>query len=321
MLYVRGDRSVAPSGSILGVNPTILRTKGTLHQGTLSAMTIPSGNVNTVVGNLYASAIDFDNLIRSGVNSFKVWDPKLLGTYNLGGYQTFTAINGYDPIPGGGSYGSGASSRIESGQAFIVSSSAGGSIKFVEAAKTSASRNVFRTSNNISQLKTRLFAISRGGSILADGNSVVFNDQGDDVDNNNVVKMKNSGENLSVWNGVELAFEARRKLYQTDTISFRISNLKQQTYKLQFIAANLNASGLSAFLEDKYTGTKTPVSLRDTTNISFTVSAISASSANGRFRILFTSGTTLPVTFALSKSLSKKPIKYRLIGRLLQRQG
>jgi hypothetical protein len=55
-----------------------------------------------------------------------LWDPKLLGTSGLGAYHLY-ASNGYDPVPGGGSYGNTPNSRIESGQAFIVSSTTGGS--------------------------------------------------------------------------------------------------------------------------------------------------------------------------------------------------
>lgn len=120
-VYIRGDRSAAVSTSTFHPTATTLRTNGLLNIGTQLPVNLPIGQ-NVVVGNIYAAPIDFARLTKSGITSFKVWDPKLHGTYNIGGYQTFSATNGYDPIPGGGSYGSRPNSIIESGQAFMANS-------------------------------------------------------------------------------------------------------------------------------------------------------------------------------------------------------
>jgi hypothetical protein len=136
MAFIRGDRTATPTGAATAQSATTLRTTGGLYQGNLPAISVPA-NENVLVGNVYASAIDFTQLNRVDVNSFKVWDPKLAGTSGLGAYQSFSSTNNWDPIPGGGSYGSAPNTRIESGQAFIVSSGTGGSIALTEAAKVS----------------------------------------------------------------------------------------------------------------------------------------------------------------------------------------
>lgn len=303
MLYIRGDRGVSPSpGTIYNTTATTLRTKGTLYTGNQGAIAVNSGGVQTLVGNIYASAIDFANLTKSNVTAFKVWDPKLAGTNKAGGYQTFSAASGYDPVPGGGSYGSTPNTRIESGQAFFVSSSTGGSVTLTEAAKTTGSRNVFRSSQLIEQFKSSLYAINTTpttDTVLADGNSVVFdNAYCNCVDNDDVTKVSNFGENFAIFRGnVALAVEARNKVTTTDTIFYKIWNLKQQAYRFKFVPRNLDTTGLTAVLEDKFLNTTTPLSVKDTTDLTFNVTSTTGSQAQDRFRVIFRRSGTLPVMF------------------------
>ena len=169
MVFMRGDRGAAITNGIIGQNPTTLRTKGPLYQGTQPLITIPA-QTNRMIGNIYASAIDFDRIIKTGISAFKLWDPNISGTSGVGAYITFSAINGYQPIPEGDStsYGSTPNSRIESGQAFIVSGGAsGGTLQLTEVAKTTGSRNVLRTNRTIEQLKqTCLLKMLPAGSWL-----------------------------------------------------------------------------------------------------------------------------------------------------------
>ncbi len=300
-VYIRGDRSASISAGQFNPIATTLRTTGSLYMGNQSSITLPA-NQNVLVGNVYASAIDFAALTKSGISSFKVWDPKLQGTNNIGAYQSFSSTNGYDPVPGGGSYGSVANSRIESGQAFFVNSTSGGSIQLTEGAKVTGSKNVFRTPTSpttITQFKASLIAYTTSGLSLADGNSTVFDSAySNSVDNDDVTKINNFGENFGILrNGTTLALEARMPVMTQDTTFFKIWNLKKQQYRLQFVARNLSKPGLTAVLEDKFTSTATPLNTVDTTFVDFFVTNDTLSSVTDRFRVIFKVSSIMPVTF------------------------
>ncbi len=121
MVFVRGDRTVTAYNQ--PANPTVLRTKGTLLIGTQTPINVIPGKFQSI-GNPYASPVDFTLLTKdAGVDDvFYVWDPYLYGSYGLGGYQTLSSVNGWEPIPGGTeAYPSGISCKtIQSGQAFFV---------------------------------------------------------------------------------------------------------------------------------------------------------------------------------------------------------
>lgn len=315
-VYIRGDRSASISGGAFNPTATTLRTTGSLYMGNQSSITLPANN-NVMVGNVYASAIDFTTLTKSGVTSFKVWDPKLQGTSNIGAYQSFSASNGYDPTPGGGSYGSTPNTRIESGQAFILNSVSGGSVQLTEAAKTTSSRNVFKTSTTYKQFKTSLIAYTTSGLSLADGNSAVFDSSfSNGIDNDDVVKQGNFGENFAILRGgVSLALEARQPIATNDTIFFRMWNMKQQQYRFQFVAKNLNTTGLTAVLHDNFLGTTTPLNVVDTTFVDFTVTSDANSSAQERFKVVFKVSSIMPVTFTnvrADKNNNKVNVSWRV---------
>lgn len=286
-VYIRGDRSVGIQIGVFNPGATTLRTKGILYTGTQPVIALPIGQ-NILVGNIYACPVNFDNLARSGVNAFKVWDPKLQGTYNVGGYQTFSSINGYDPIPGGGSYGSIASSRIESGQSFLVNSQVGGSIQFTESAKDIGSRNVFKGSSYIRQFKTNLYANSGIEKVLTDGNVVVFDDEyNNGIDKGDVIKTTNFGENLGILSNEKLwVIESRQPIKDEDVLQYDLTNLKPQSYTFEFIPKNME-TGLVAYIEDKYLKTKKLISLYKNTRLSFNITNDTASSSKGRFKVWF----------------------------------
>lgn len=305
-LYIRGDRTIRPTGSLYPPTSTVLRTRGPLYTGTQPSITLPA-NTNVLVGNVYASAIDFATLTRSNVNAFKVWDPKLSGSAGLGAYQTFSATTGYDPVPGGGSYGSTPNSRIESGQAFIVSSSTGGSIQLTEAAKTTGSRNVFRTNNNVSQFKVNLYAETANGAELADGNSVVTDEAySTGLDEGDVVKAANIGENFGLYsNNTQWVIEGRKPFTADDTLHYQMKNLRVQDYTLEFLPRNMNGN-VTGYLEDAFTGAKTEINMTGSTLVRFTVTTDAASKAADRFRVVFKStANSIPVTMSNLKAQQK----------------
>ncbi len=308
-VYIRGDRFAQIQAGSANPSPTTLYTIGSLYMGSQPSITLPAGQ-NVMVGNVYAAPIDFAStgVVKTNINSFKVWDPKLYGTSNVGAYQTFSSVNGYDPTPGGGSYGSTPNSRIESGLAFIVSSGSGGSIQLTEAAKTTGSRSVFRTSSTpIQQFKTNLIAINAtNGNQLADGNSVVFDDKySNAADEADVVKANNFGENLGlVSNGRLMVIEGRKQIVSEDTIRFNLTNLKKQEYSFEFMPKNMDAN-VVAYLEDRYTGSRTALSMAVVSNVSFTVTNDAKSSATDRFIVVFKNKAGVPVTAISMKAYEK----------------
>src|SRR6185312_11559975 len=197
MVFVRGDRTVTAYNQ--AANSTTLRTTGTLLTGNILPITVSPGKFQSV-GNPYAAPVDFTLITKdAGIdNQFYVWDPYLSGANGLGGYQTLSAANNWQPVPGGTtSYPSGVPCTIiQSGQAFFVHAAETVSaaqvmtafaaestaISFTEDCKASSkSKNFARVAggvagNNSQFLKVSLFTGAGNTGIIADGNSVAFND-------------------------------------------------------------------------------------------------------------------------------------------------
>ncbi|MEO6489860.1 MAG: hypothetical protein ABIO04_07980 [Ferruginibacter sp.] len=302
MVLVRGPRNItflqpfAPT--------TIMRMKGTLHTPANAPVTINITAPGFVsIGNPYASAINFRQLLITGgvqPDFFYLWDPKLTtmgasgSAYGLGAIQTFswnTLTSSFDVTPGGGSYTAG-NSYIESGQAFFVNSTtSSGSVPFREAAKVSGSYDVNRVGPPAvaKQLRTNLNVIISGEPLLLDGNLVQFGHHMKDVvDDNDGLKFKNSGENIAMnRDGKLLSVERRSLIQHNDTIFYNLGLLRVQQYEFEFIPTDLQQPGLHAWLEDNYLHTSTPVSLQDTSRISFNVINEPGSYAPDRFRLVF----------------------------------
>ncbi len=306
-VFVRGDRSIV--NPFAAANPTTLRTRGILFTpaNTPPATTVAPGQFESV-GNPYAAPIDMRKFIISGGTepNFIVWDPRL-GSYNgYGAFQTLTLLGtDYYAVPGGGSYGSGPVNFIQSGQAFFIQALAGGptgSISFNESVKASGSA-LFTTPNPVpsaplASLRSSLYS----GSTLLDGVLQVFKqDYSNNLDNLDARKMINSGANLAIrHNNTLLAVERRAPLSASDTIFLNISGLGAATYQFHFDAQNLDPA-LQAVLLDTYLGTRTPVNMTGTTDISFTISNAASNTAT-RFMILFSPAEALPLTFTSVKA-------------------
>lgn len=305
-VFIRGDRTQTPTTPFTSVTPTTLRTTGTLYTGTQPAVSINADQFK-LVGNVYASAIDFTALDKTGIdNTFWVWDPKLLLGGSLGAYQTFTATPPFNfaPLVPGGSY-SGPNSVIESGQAFFVKAgNSGGSVTLTEAAKTNSANNVFRPLNNpIPTISTKLYSATTN-AYFADINYATFDPSFSiDVDGDDVVKFSNTGENAAIKrDGNMLMVESRPMVSATgDSIHFQMWNLKQQAYRFEFVASNMQYMPSSAVLIDKFLNTATPLSLMGGAPVShnFTVTSAAGSGAGDRFVLVLNSlgGGPLPVTF------------------------
>ena len=154
------------------------------------------------------------------------------------------------------------------------------------------------------QFKASLIAYTTLGLSLADGNTTVYDSAfSNNIDNDDVTKQNNFGENFGILrNGVTLAIEARMPIVLKDSIFYKMWNVKQQQYRLQFVPKNMTIPGLSAILQDNFLVTSTPVSVVDTTFYDFFVTSNTASSATDRFRIIFKVSSVMPVTFTNIKA-------------------
>ncbi|MFT3681079.1 MAG: YDG domain-containing protein [Ferruginibacter sp.] len=284
-LYIRGDRSLGVNATASSTTATTLRSNGTLYKGTLPAIDVPA-NTFGLIGNVFASEIDFANIGKSNiVNTLYIWDAKMGAT---GGYETFPGIDDFAASTGGGSWASGeVNSKIQSGQAFFVSATgSAGSVTLAENSKTTTSSTKGlrpAAQSTVAKLKTRLFA----GDKAYDANVVVFdNKYQNTIDANDAPKFDNPGENFAIVSeGKQLAAEARQPIgTEATSIVYSMKNMQQRDYSLEFTATNLGSG--EAYLEDKYLGTKTPVSLSGVTKVSFSVTADPQSAAATRFQLV-----------------------------------
>lgn len=326
MLFVRGDRTVTAYNQ--PATATVLRTSGTLLTGTLPSISVTPDKLQSV-GNPYASVVDFTLITKDASidNLFYVWDPYLSGAYGLGGYQTLSAANGWKPVPGGTvSYPTGIPCTvIESGQAFFVHATGsaqmmnafsvqGNALTFTESCKAAAAKagNFARVSGNITNNKAQFFRVSLftgsgPGAVMADGNSVAFDERySNNIDGNDAMKLLNSGENFGIKRaGKTLSIESRSLPNTTDTIFYSMSNMAQRTYQLRFLPENMQSAGIQAFLLDKFSNTSTPLSLTDSSFVNVSITSNAASAAADRFKVVFRQMNALPVTFISIKATQK----------------
>jgi hypothetical protein len=126
------------------------------------------------------------------------------------------------------------------------------------------------------------------------------------VDENDALKFVNASENLSLSRDNKiLAIESRNLLTVHDTIFYKIAQMRQAVYHLQFAPQQIEVNGLQAFLEDKYLHSSSAVSLSNTTNIDFTITADSGSFATDRFMLVFKPISTLPLNFSITTAVAK----------------
>lgn len=301
-IFVRGDRN-ANNFNTSTSNITTLTSTGRLQVGTQTFNASTISGAMTLVGNPYASPIDFNNVTKTNLmNRFYVWDATI---NTLGGYVMI------DDLTYSGTYNksvaaSNQTNDIQSGQAFFVQTNSSGasSITFNENSKSSINNNtMFRpaTANSLPSqfLRTNLYLVNTDNSLLlADGLFAEFNDVfSDSVLLEDAPKFSNINENIAlVRNNNVLAAERRPVVNSSDTIYFKLWKTTARKYQFEFIPTNLNVAEI--ILQDSYLNTSTNLSLVTATRINFTVDANAASAATNRFRIVFKNATVLPVTIS-----------------------
>lgn len=321
MILVRGDRSVFTFNA--PAKPTVLRTKGKLFtpNNLPTPVSVTTGKMQSV-GNPYASAINIRNLsFGSGISpTIFVWDPTLTtqSAYGLGAFQTLYLNGGnYVNLLASDAYGpSGtANNFIQSGQAFIIQaagSSSGGTLVFKESDKANGSKLLFRepapATSKDPQIKVNLYSFVSGTPVIVDGALTQFGESySNDADENDVRKMQNTSENLSIRSdNKNLVIERRLPVVSSDTLFYEIRNVRVQPYRLEFITNGLPDFGIEGWVEDYYLKTKIPLNPRGTTVLDYTIENKPGSYAANRFRIIFKKvSATLPVTFTNIKAIQE----------------
>jgi hypothetical protein len=150
-------------------------------------------------------------------------------------------------------------------------------------------------------------ASADGTATLVDGDLTQYDPSySNNVDGMDARKMSNSSENIGMIRGTTtLVIERRHTIVSNDTIFYKIWNLRiTRNYQLLFSPSNMAQPGLTAFLQDQYLNTNTPISLTDTSFANFSINSDPASSDPYRFRLIFTTpaGGALPITFTGEKA-------------------
>jgi hypothetical protein len=298
--FVRGDRD--PSNTMLPYsNITTLSSKGKLQMGTQVFNAGNTGGKYVLIGNPYASPVDFNTLTRQNlVKRFYVWDPNI---NEVGGYVML------DDLDNNNSYtksvsGSAQDNHIQSSQAFFVETAANApaSLTFTENNKSAVNNlSVFRPAGDANgHFRVSLHIVQTDGNErLADETLTEFNDNFNaGINYEDGLKFGNINENLSLLrNGSTLCAERRPPVTDNDTIFFKLTKMRQFNYRLHIDADDISTEPVQAFLEDSYAATQTPIAVDGLSQYDFVVTADPLSSAASRFRIVFRQLSTLPVTF------------------------
>lgn len=303
-LFVRGDRN--PDNFYLpNSNHTTLRSNGALQVGTQHFTAAGNGGAYTLIGNPFASPVDFNSLVRTNlVKRFYVWDPSL---NEVGAYVMLDDLDN-DGIFTKSLNASQQNNHLQSGQAFFVETitTAPAGISIAESSKSAGNNNALFRPGGVSTDAGADGSIrivlnlkeADGTTIVADGvllqSSAAYSST---VDRDDARKFGNVNETLSLLrNNFSLVAERRPPLTENDTLFLKLTKTVQRNYQFQFEPAHINDPLLTAWLEDSYLKTMVPVDLHQTSSVDFTVDGNTASSVNDRFRIVFKRAAVLPVS-------------------------
>jgi hypothetical protein len=300
-IFVRGSRANDLSlGTGAAADNTILRGRGNLRQGTQSISIGASGW--QMVGNPFASPINLSAVAITNSslinNNFKLWDPKLGGSNNVGGFVTASYNgSGYDCVPAAVSN---ITQFAQSASTFFVDPISAGTLTIHEVHKSSGGNdNVFRPSAAQPKLHINLRSVNADATKpVVDGAMVGYGENfSNSIDQFDAGRLSVGGESISILrDNVQLTIERRQPFTQSDTIFLNMTNMKNMGYQLEFIPSAFDTAFLSAWLEDAATASITPLSTGVNTIYDFSVS----SGYNpGRFRIVFkqTIPIVVPVKF------------------------
>lgn len=315
-LFVRGSRAVDLTSNTSPADATTLRTSGTLVTGntTQSFMTDATSSASEfmMVGNPYAAAVDLTTVSLSNLNGnfYYAWDTTL-GLQ--GAYVTVDLPSGTN------SSGSTASSLLVPGQSafYALSSTAPSvatSITFEENDKNlMGTSNVFGSANaprNTIVVQLKNMNLGNPNPIV-DSFKVDFdNTFTNAITSQDAPKLTNLDESIATVNGLnKFAIERRALPVNAEEIPMSFSNYRANAYVLTVDASDFNSLGMTAYLYDSFLNTTT-VLTQGVNDVNFTVDPSNGSSADDRFRLVF-STTTLSIdnVEAFNFSVYPNPVK------------
>lgn len=291
---------------------TTLKATGKLITGDVNYTDVPASGFY-IVGNPYASPIDFKTVLNDAANSGidkKIWfiDPTL-GSY--GAYVTWDNINGYSFFdttrnPGASSNPSSQTTIIQSGEAFFVKSTGTATtltIKETHKATTNSNAVFNRTTKNTANItseRIRVLLEKQENSVWNKKDAIVvgFYTGGNSAyDGKDVQKLSNPNETLSfITDTRSLSSEHRAPIQDKDSLTLKIAQTTANTnYKLKIFTEDFTFTG-QAFLEDTFLKTSTPIALDGSIfEYEFQITSDASSSGN-RFKINFVASTLGTIT-------------------------
>jgi hypothetical protein len=269
---------------------TTLRATGSLLIGNQTYSS--AATKYTFIGNPYASPLNLKTMLDDTENSDfdnYIWIWQAVGAGNVGVYNTYdpaasTYANATNTIDA-------TTTQIQSGQAFFVKSTAGGTFTIKEIHKGTISSPsagvVFRDAAPAQLLRVGLYKQINNEWSGRDGAMTVFfaDAQANQIPN----KMANGSENVAFTkNGTLFASEHHLPLVASDVLNVKVWNTTAGTnYKLKINTEQFNTTNLNATLEDLFTNSRTSIALDGTAvEYPFSVTTEAASTGN-RFRIVF----------------------------------
>jgi hypothetical protein len=133
-----------------------------------------------------------------------------------------------------------------------------------------------------------------GSASLTDGVTAQFGNFCDCVDYMDAPKFNMDVMFSLLRDSQLLCIERRSPLNKKDTLFLNLRQLCQRSYQFQFTTKILNNPGVTAHLEDSYTGTHTPLNTNGQDIVDFTIDANPASQAQDRFMVVFDPPVVLP---------------------------
>ena len=315
MLFVRGDRNYTPTlPTPTATSATMIRSKGTLYQGTQPAVVVSAtGSGRTLVGNPFASSIDLESIfvpVTTLDQNFYIWDPTLTGNFGVGAFRVVqrNGVGSYTATPSISVPGDNTLRYIQSGQAFFLkATTTNANVIFSENSK-SGLISVVNPIVNIQgdqQIIANLVIINPGNiESLADGIRLRFDDSYSAGTVDDIEKMGNFAENISSYReGKKLIVEQRPMIVPGDTIFLRITNTGIKDYRLKINTQDFVQNNVTAWLQDTYLNTNTPLDMSGTVNnFDFSVTSNPASAQQDRFHIVFSLSGPLPVNITSIKA-------------------
>ncbi len=163
--------------------------------------------------------------------------------------------------------------------------------------------NAYSPNSTVEQIRSNLY-VKQGNAapILLDGDLTQYDASfSNALDGMDARKMSNFSENIGMIRGAyTLVVERRQTIKSADTIFFKLWQMQQRTYQLEFVTVNLDHPGLTGFLEDKYLQTSTPIDLNGNTKADFSIDSNPASADVYRFRVIFKSIAAGPLPLLLT---------------------